>query len=106
MWLYLHRIFADRKKIEMARIAIKVTGKVQGVYFRKYTQWKAEELKLTGLVRNEEDGTVYIEAQGTEADVDALAKWCSLGSPLAKVESVSTEEIDEVNDETLFIIAH
>jgi acylphosphatase len=88
----------------MARIAIKITGKVQGVYFRKYAQWKAEELKLTGLVRNEEDGTVYIEAQGSEADVDALAKWCKLGSPLAKVESVSSEALPEVVDETLFII--
>jgi acylphosphatase len=88
----------------MARIAIKVTGKVQGVYFRKYTQWKAEELKLTGLVRNEEDGSVYIEAQGSDEGVEALAKWCQLGSPLAKVENVSTESLEEVADETLFII--
>lgn len=77
----------------MHRTAIIVTGKVQGVYFRKYTQWKAEELQLNGLVRNEPDGSVYIEAEGDQENVDALVKWCHLGSPLSKVESVQTHSM-------------
>jgi acylphosphatase len=87
------------------RYAIQVKGKVQGVYFRKYTQWKAEELGLTGFVRNMPDGTVYIEAQGEEEKVELLEKWCHLGSPLSKVESVNFNEIPEVA-ESAFVLEH
>jgi acylphosphatase len=79
----------------MPRTAIVVKGKVQGVYFRKYTQWKAEELELSGIVRNEPDGSVYIEAEGTSENVEALVKWCHLGSPLSKVEHVEIRNIEE-----------
>ena len=52
---------------------IKVFGKVQGVGFRYYTQRKAVELGITGFVQNRPDGSVYIEAEGEEEDLDAHA---------------------------------
>jgi len=48
----------------MQRISIRITGKVQGVSFRKYTQSKALELGLTGFVENQSNNAVYLEAQG------------------------------------------
>lgn len=89
----------------MPRISIIVTGKVQGVYFRKYTQWKAEELGLTGFVRNEPDGTVLIEAEGAADALEAMEKWCHLGSPLSKVESVQHSAIEEKGS-TEFELVH
>jgi acylphosphatase len=48
----------------MHHYQITVSGKVQGVWFRKSTQDKARELGLRGFVRNQPDGSVYIEASG------------------------------------------
>lgn len=72
----------------MVHYNIIVTGKVQGVFFRKYTKEEADRLQVRGLVRNEPDGSVYIEAEGEEDAVDTLIKWCWKGSPSSKVENV------------------
>ena len=47
-------------------------GRVQGVGFRYRARYAAEGLRLTGWVRNEEDGTVTMEAQGDEASIDRM----------------------------------
>lgn len=49
-------------------------GRVQGVGFRYKARTKASELGLSGWVRNEHDGTVLMEIQGTEAKIDILIK--------------------------------
>ena len=74
-------------------ISVRVTGKVQGVFFRQSTKEKARELGITGLVKNEADGSVYIVATGTGAQLDELVTWCRQGPPRAKVESVKTNEL-------------
>ncbi len=71
---------------------IRVFGRVQGVYFRDSTREQAEKLGLTGFVKNEPDGSVLIEAEGEEEDLQALADWCLDGPQLAKVERVETSE--------------
>ncbi len=72
---------------------IKVTGKVQGVWFRKYTQDKAQSLNLNGFVRNEPDGSVYVEAESDDdTKLDELVQWLHQGSPLSKVEKVKILE--------------
>jgi acylphosphatase len=45
---------------------IKVTGKVQGVFFRASTKAVADQLGVKGFVKNLSDGSVYIEAEGDE----------------------------------------
>lgn len=76
------------------------------MYFRKYTQWKADELSLTGFVKNEADGTVALEVQGDEDALTQFEKWCHVGSPLAKVSSVVVREINPVQGESEFAIVH
>ena len=72
----------------MQAIQIKIYGKVQGVWFRKSTQLKAQEIGLQGTVRNLSDGTVWVEAEGTTAQLQNLVDWCHIGSKHAHVERV------------------
>ncbi len=71
---------------------IKVTGKVQGVFFRASAKEEADRLGITGLVRNQPDGSVYIETEGSREDIDKFIAWCRQGPRLAKVESINVEE--------------
>lgn len=71
---------------------IKVTGTVQGVWFRDSTRRKALELGVAGFVRNEPDGSVYIEAEGEKEALDKLVAWCAVGPPKAEVEGVAVKE--------------
>ncbi len=71
---------------------ISVYGKVQGVFFRAETQKQAERLGITGYVSNQEDGSVYIEAEGKEEELNRLLEWAKEGSRLAKVENISFDE--------------
>ena len=71
---------------------IRVSGRVQGVWFRKYTKDIAESLGLMGFVENAEDGSVYLEAEGSERDLKRLLEWLNEGSPLSRVEEISYQE--------------
>ena len=70
---------------------IEVVGKVQGVWFRKYTFEEAVKLNIVGFVRNEQNGGVYVEAEGIESDLNKLLLFLKEGSPLSKVASVNYE---------------
>ncbi len=78
-------------------VRIRVSGKVQGVFFRASTKGKARDLSLKGFVQNEEDGSVLIEAQGSETDIESLIEWCKTGPPAAQVELCEWEEISNKN---------
>ncbi len=68
---------------------IKVTGKVQGVWFRKYTLLKALDLGLKGIVKNESDGSVYIEVESdNEEFLQSFIQWLYEGSPQSKPKEV------------------
>lgn len=71
---------------------IRVSGTVQGVWFRKYTQEAAKGYSLVGSVKNEKDGDVLLEAEGEEKDLMSLVNWLHKGSPLSKVSEVTWEE--------------
>jgi acylphosphatase len=60
---------------------ITVRGRVQGVFFRVSTQREASRLGLCGFVRNESDGSVYIEVEGEQAVIDSLLTWLRKGGP-------------------------
>lgn len=68
---------------------IRVQGKVQGVFYRSSTEKKARELNLTGFVRNDPDGTVYLEAEGPMPAVVELIDWCHRGPKDARVMKVN-----------------
>ena len=76
----------------MVRKAIRVYGRVQGVSYRYSTEKKAIDLGLVGFVKNIDDGSVYIEAQGEVSKVSELIDWCHDGPPIARVREVKVEE--------------
>ncbi|MDX5437531.1 MAG: acylphosphatase [Pontibacter sp.] len=78
------------------RIAMRVHGRVHGVFFRASTVDKAEELGLTGFVQNEDDGTVYLEAEGDAEALKKLEQWAHEGPKRARVEKVEVEEKEEL----------
>ena len=88
------------------RIQLIISGRVQGVFYRVNTQQKAQQLHLVGWVRNCTDGTVETEAQGTEENITEFTNWCKEGPQFAKVQSVKTQELDQLTDETSFEIRH
>lgn len=76
----------------MKHLKIHVSGKVQGVWFRQNTLEKAKELGLVGIVENLQDGTIRIEAEGGEENLQKLLDWCREGPQHAKVEDVIYSE--------------
>lgn len=66
--------------------AINVTGRVQGVWFRKNTLQQAQRRQLEGWVMNLEDGSVQVHVQGPQSQVKELIDWLWKGSPLSRVD--------------------
>jgi len=72
----------------MKHIDIRITGKVQGVSFRATTKAVADQMGVRGFVRNEKDGSVFIEAEGDEVLLEVFLEWCHEGSDRSKIEQV------------------
>lgn len=81
----------------MRHLNIRIFGQVQGVFFRDSVRRKAQELGIMGFARNETDGSVYIEAEGSQEPLEKLVNWCWEGPELAKVDKVEIEEGDSAN---------
>ena len=77
-------------------INIWVSGRVQGVWFRKYVKQTALDFDLKGYVSNLEDGKVYIEAEGESEKLSQLLDWLWTGSPMSRVEDVKHESAPSV----------
>lgn len=78
----------------MKQLNIIVSGKVQGVFFRASAKQKADELGIKGTVTNLPDGRVYIEAQGSDDDMDSFQTWCRQGPPRAVVSDLQLQPAD------------
>ncbi len=72
---------------------ISIQGKVQNVGFRYNTQVVAHEHNITGYVKNMRDGTVFVEAEGEESDLEKFINWCQKGPSWSIVEKVDIEYI-------------
>ena len=79
----------------IVRKRLRITGRVQGVAFRASTVVAARALSLRGWVANRADSSVEVVAEGDEAGVAALIRWCHQGPPAARVDHV------EVTDEAV-----
>ena len=75
----------------MERLHAIVHGDVQGVGFRYFVQRKAQQLGLTGWVRNNDDGTVELVAEGTRQQLEDLKRVLEEGPRLARVDRVETK---------------
>jgi acylphosphatase len=77
----------------LTTISIIVKGKVQGVFYRQNTKSKAEALHITGVVKNNKDGSVSIVATGEETALQLLTDWCKKGPQKALVNEVSITDM-------------
>lgn len=76
-----------------------VTGRVQGVFFRAYTEEEALKWGVKGWVRNLPDRSVEVLASGEADRVDRLVDWLAIGPPLAQVSRVQVEELAAPDEE-------
>lgn len=75
----------------MKQALLKITGRVQGVFYRSNAQEEAEALGLTGYAKNMPDGSVEVLVQGEESAINAFIEWCREGPPSAGVGQVQIE---------------
>ena len=76
----------------MKHLSIRVSGKFQGVFFRASTKDMADELQIKGNVRNNPDGSVSIEAEGEEENLNRFVDWCKHGPRHARVDECKVKE--------------
>ena len=67
---------------------LQITGKVQGVWYRKSCRDTAIEMNLCGIVKNMPDGSVYCEAEGDIDNLIEFIAWCEAGPANARVDKV------------------
>ncbi|MEK7195439.1 MAG: acylphosphatase [Patescibacteria group bacterium] len=85
-------------------LTIRVYGIVQGVFFRDSAKQEADNLSLSGFVRNEPDGSVYIEIEGEDKNLEKFLGWCRKGSLPAKTEKVDVGFSDKLKEYKSFRI--
>jgi acylphosphatase len=73
---------------ERARVHLSVSGRVQGVFFRRAAADKARALDITGWARNLNDGSVEIVGEGERHNLELLVAWAHHGPPHARVDAV------------------
>ena len=85
-------VVGGRGKLAKGNFAIQaiVYGRVQGVFFRSFVTRQAEELALTGYVRNLPEGTVEVCAEGERDKLEELVGYLKVGPPAARVGKVVT----------------
>lgn len=79
-------------------VKIRIFGKVQGVWFRQSAKEQADLLGVFGFVTNMPDGSMCIEAEGEEGDLQKMIAWCQRGSEGSRVESVEKNFSDELEN--------
>lgn len=86
------------------RLYLRIRGRVQGVGFRLGARAEAERLGLSGWVRNAEDGSVELEAQGPAAALESFLRWCQRGPVGARVDAVDAASRAPVAGERGFVV--
>lgn len=88
----------------LKHLNISIAGAVQGVGFRWEAKKRAEALGLFGFVTNRPQGTVYIEIEGAEENLQKFLKWCEKGPFFAKVQSADAKEGEVKNYRSFEIV--
>lgn len=86
------------------RLSARITGRVQGVGFRNFTQMRARQLGVTGWVRNEKDGSVQLKAEGPRGALEDLLEAVHDGPRMARVEDVDADWGDAEDEFDVFRI--
>lgn len=72
-----------------------IAGHVQGVFFREEAKKLADTLRLTGWVRNNDDGTVEMHIEGMPQALQQFEAWCARGPAAAHVEALEAKDADQ-----------
>lgn len=81
-------IKSNAPEADSVRLTARVTGMVQGVGFRYWTARKADELGITGSVRNDDDGSVAVVAEGPQPVIVEFRRWLSSDEAPGRVSHV------------------
>ena len=79
------------EKPARVRAHVRVSGRIQGVFFRAYAEDEAAFRKVDGWIRNAPDGRVEAVFEGSPEGVAAMIQWCHAGSPAARVAGVEVD---------------
>jgi len=79
-------------------VTIKVNGRLQNVGYRHYARLAANDYGIVGKFVNNDDGSVYIEAQGEEQGLQDFIDYCKKGPAWARIDKIEIEAA-EVNEE-------
>ncbi len=88
------------------RVQVRITGRVQGVFFRAYTRDAANQIGVAGWVRNLPDGSVGAIFEGDSDRIERIIEWCYEGSPMGRVDLVEVLEEVYIGDFDGFAIIH
>lgn len=79
----------------MSTVHLIIEGKVQGVFFRATAKDVADEIGITGWVKNTEEGNVEIKASGSDDQLQKFITWCKTGPRRAIVTNVRVTNIEQ-----------
>ncbi|WP_338471771.1 acylphosphatase [Niallia sp. XMNu-256] len=90
----------------MIQLHIIVSGKVQGVGYRYFSQMKAVQYGVTGWAKNLPDGSVEILAIGTNDQLEPFIEDLRIGNPFSKIEEMNITEGEKSEDFHSFTIKY
>jgi acylphosphatase len=90
--------------MQKRQVYIVISGRVQGVGFRYFAMYKAEELDITGWVKNTPEGKLEIEASGELQNINTFIDWMKIGPARAIIGSFSVSDISPERTFTQFTI--
>ena len=79
---------------DKTEVKVTISGRVQGVFYRTSTRDKADELGITGYVKNLANGDVEAVFQADPDTVEQMIQWCYKGPPSSAVQSVVTQKLE------------
>ena len=80
----------------MKRLIIRVSGRVQGVFYRASAKKEATRMGICGIVKNEPNGDVLLEAEGNDDNLAEFIAWCKKGPSGAQVMTFVSEDAESV----------
>ncbi len=83
--------------MSLKAVSIEIRGKVQGVWYRASAKKEADRLNIMGFVKNQENGSVYMEVFGDVHAISLLLGWCLQGPELAQVSEILVKNIDPIH---------
>lgn len=89
---------------EMITRHLSIRGRVQGVGFRNYIEYKAQQLGISGWVRNRTDGSVEAVVQGNVPAVDSIIECAQRGPRASKVENMVVDVVESEEHHQVFEI--